>query len=112
MRRALLGIVLLGLSAGCAPPPPVAVLRAPQGAMMDRRAAAAPNLLLGPSKEHVRIAQMLTWRSDWPSVAVGHRFDESSTYTEVVYDDQFFHDTLGGFYFRVGQEVRSGSVVR
>jgi hypothetical protein len=99
------------LLVGCAAPPSPAVLyrRDPARDIAHRR---TPNLLLGPSAEHFYIAQTFDYRSDWPSVSNGYHFDEYSTYDEVIYDDQFFYDSLGGFYFRAGEERRSGSHVR
>ncbi len=100
-----------GLLAGCATPPPAAVLHR-RYADRDIAGRRTPNLLLGPSAEHFYSAQSFDYRSDWPSVSIGYRFDEYSTYSEVIYDDQFSYDSLGGFYYRVGEEYRSGSLVR
>ena len=100
------------LLAGCAATPPPATVLHRRAAPADIVGRRTPNLVLGPSAEHLHLAQMFDWRSDWPSVSVGYRFDESSTYSEVIYDEPFFHDELGGFYYRVGQEIRRGTVVR
>lgn len=111
MSRLIFVSLITVLLVGCVAPPPVAVLHRRDPAR-DIAGRTAPNLLLGPSAEHFYIAQTFDYRSDWPSVSIGYRFDEYSTYSEVIYDDQFSYDSLGGFYYRVGQEYRSGSLVR
>ena len=111
MRRLICASLITVLLAGCAAPPPVAVLHR-RHAARDIAGRRTPNLLLGPTAEHFYIAQTFDYRSDWPSVSNGYRFNEYSTYSEVIYDDQFFHDSLGGFYYRVSEEYRSGSLIR
>ena len=97
---------------GCAAPPPKPAVLYRRDPAYDVARRHTPNLLLGPSAEHFYIAQTFDYRSDWPSVSNGYHFDEYSTYDEVIYDDQFFYDSLGGFYFRAGEEHRRGSHVR
>ena len=111
MRRLFCASLITVLLAGCVAPPPVAVMhrRDPARDIAGRR---TPNLLLGPSAEHFYIAQTFDYRSDWPSVSNGYHFDESSTFNEVIYDDQFFYDSLGGYYYRVGEEYRTRTIVR
>ncbi len=111
MRCLICASLIAVLLAGCSAPPPVAVLhrRDPARDIAGRR---TPNLLFGPSAEHFYIAQTFDYRSDWPSVSNGYHFDEYSTYNEVTYDDQFFYDSLGGSYYRSGEEYRTRTIVR
>ncbi len=111
MTRLICASLITVLLAGCVAPPPVAVLHRRDPAR-DIAGRTAPNLLLGSSAEHFYIAQTFDYRSDWPSVSIGYRFDEYSTYSEVIYDDQFFYDSLGGSYYRVGQDYRTRTIVR
>lgn len=76
----------------------------------DRPAA---NLVLGPSPEHTWLAETFAYRSSWPSVESGYSFDDVSTYTEVIYDDQSFYDTpLDGGYTHAAVSVRTGVLIR
>ena len=111
--RCLICVSLISLFlVGCASSPPspaVLYRRDPARDIAHRRTA---NLLLGPTAEHFYIAQTFDYRSDWPSVSNGYHFDQISTYEEVIYDDQFYYDSLGGVYYRAGEEYRSGSRIR
>jgi hypothetical protein len=73
----------------------------------------AANLALGPSRDHVWLAETFAGRSSWPSVRAGYVFDDVSSYTEVIYDDQSYYGGLhGGGYTREAISVRSGVLVR
>ena len=96
---------------GCAGRQPVAILPGPEVAGSDGTGSLA-NLALGPSAEHGRIAEMFAYRSSWPAVPIGYRFDDRSYHTEVIYDDQAFYERLGGGYFRATETIRTGVLVR
>ncbi len=73
----------------------------------------AANLVLGPMREHVWLAESFAQRSSWPSVQLGYVFDDVSSYTEVIYDDQSFYDSFhGGGYTHEAISVRSAVLVR
>ena len=98
--------LLLLLLVGCGTRNSVVVY----GPVQGQRAA---NLLLGPSPDHTRLAELHAYRSSWPSVSSGYLFDDVSTYTEVIYDDQSFYDwQYGGGYTREAVSVRTGVLVR
>jgi len=99
--------MLLLTLAGCAGTRHVAVYASGPG-------EPAANLALGPSRDNSLLAEMYTERSSWPSVRSGYLFDDVSTYTEVIYDDQSFYDGAlhGGGYTHETMSVRTGVVVR
>lgn len=71
------------------------------------------NLALGPSRDHTWLAEAHAYRSSWPAVRSGYVFDDISTYTELIYDDQSFYDArYGGGYTRAAVSVRSGVLIR
>jgi hypothetical protein len=73
----------------------------------------AANLALGPARDHVWLAESFAGRSSWPAAYAGYRFDDVSSFTEVIYDDQSYYDSFdGGSYTRAAISVRSGVVVR
>lgn len=73
----------------------------------------AANLALGPSRDHGWLAESFAWRSSWPSVQAGYRFDDVSSYMEVIYDDQSYYGGLdGGSYTHEAISVRTGVWVR
>jgi hypothetical protein len=79
-------------------------------AQADRAAA---NLVIGPTRDHGWLAESFAYRSQWPAVDAGYAFDDVSTYTEIIYDDQSFYDwRYGGGYTREAISVRTGVVVR
>jgi hypothetical protein len=84
----------------------------PGGAHTYGSAVRTPNLVMGPSPAVLADAQQLNVRSSWPSVDAGYKFEQYSEYTEFIYDNQTFHDRLGGTYFRGGLEYRTGGWVR
>ncbi len=110
MRRVAVICTLTLILAGCAAPPPAVLYH--RDLLANPLDRATPNLVLGPGADHLHLAQSLPPREPWPSVFTGYRVDETSTYTEIIQDDQFFYDSLGGVYFRLGEEVRSGVFVR
>jgi hypothetical protein len=110
MRRLPFISALPLLLASCAAPPASVLYH--RDLLANPLNRATPNLVLGPSRDHLHLAQTLPPREDWPSVFTGYRVDESSSYTEIIQDDQFFYDSLGGVYFRFGEEVRTGLFVR
>jgi hypothetical protein len=70
-------------------------------------------LALGPARHDTWLAESYAYRSSWPSVRVGYTFDDVSTFSEVIYDDQSFYDwRYGGGYTRESVSVRTGVVVR
>jgi len=73
----------------------------------------AANLALGPTRDHGWLAEMHAGRSSWPSVQSGYLFDDTSSYTEVILDDQSYYDGFdGGGYTREAISIRSGVLVR
>jgi hypothetical protein len=71
------------------------------------------NLALGPSRDHTFLAETYAYRSSWPSARLGYLFDDVSTYTEVIYDDQSYYSWRGGGSFaREAVSVRSGVLFR
>jgi len=71
------------------------------------------DLALGPSRGHTVLAEMYASRSSWPSAWLGYLFDDVSTYTEVIYDDQSYYDPRGGGGFtREAVSVRTGVLIR
>ena len=106
--------------ARAAPECPVAPAVAPDQASPPRRLCRArcdtprplPNLLLGQSPDQVWLAQQFTYRSDWPSVATGYRFDDMTYFTDIQFDDQSFYDRMGGAFYSSGQQVRTGVMLR
>lgn len=71
------------------------------------------NCALGPTRDHTWLAEDFAQRSAWPSVHTGIRFDDVSSYSEVIFDDQSFFDLRdGGGYLREAVSVRSGVLVR
>lgn len=71
------------------------------------------NLALGRMQEQTWLAESFAGRSSWPSVRLGYLFDDVSSYTEVIYDDQSYYDGFhGGSYTRQAISVRSGVLVR
>ena len=101
MKRAGKIAALCALLAGCAGPGKYAVLHAP-----------AANLALGPTAEHVRLGEAFAYRSAWPSVDAGYRFEDTSFFSQVIFDDQSFYDRLGGGLYHETQTVRTGIMVR
>jgi hypothetical protein len=71
------------------------------------------NLALGPTRDHVWLAESFAGRSSWPAARSGYVFDDVSSYTEVIYDDQSYYDGFhGGGYTREAISVRTGVLVR
>ncbi|MCG3126793.1 MAG: hypothetical protein CHACPFDD_01648 [Phycisphaerae bacterium] len=121
-KAALAGLIVLCLT-GCAERPPAIVLRAADGdAPCHRRACPArvryeprrsrPNLVLGPTAEHARIAALLDERGARRAVISGWRLEDYQQFDELIYDDQSFSDTLGGYFYRTGLGYRRSAIVR
>ena len=73
----------------------------------------AANLALGPLPDHTWLAESFAWRSSWPSVESGYVFDDVSSYTEVIFDDQSYYGGFdGGSFTREAISIRSGVLVR
>ena len=73
----------------------------------------AANLAIGPTRDHAWLAESFTYRSAWPSTPAGYIFNDTSSYTEIIYDDQsYYDDGLGGGYMREAISIRSGVLVR
>ena len=111
MRRTLTIAVLTLLLAGCASRPPLAVIHrhAPNPAA---RLRGTPNLALGPTPEHLYIAQDFNYRRPPLSAPLGYRVNEISHFAITSFDDQYFYDTLGGSFYRSGSEYRTGVLLR
>ena len=69
------------------------------------------NLALGPSAEHLRLAQRLAVRSDWPSVETGYRLDDVTFYMTAIYDEQSYYDRYGSL-FHDTQSLQTGVRLR
>jgi hypothetical protein len=98
--------MLLVVLTGCA-------AKAPLTAYAPRSRGAA-DLLLGPTQDHTWLAEAYRGRSSWPSVPSGYIFDDVSSYTEVIYDDQSYYDQVlhGGGYTHETITVRTGVLIR
>ena len=71
------------------------------------------NLAIGPTSDHTALSQAYTYRSSWPSVRAGYLFDDLSTYTEVIYDDESYISRFNaGSFNREAVSVRSRVLVR
>lgn len=69
------------------------------------------NLALSPSPSVNRMALELDRSSGWPGCDLGYRFDDVTSYAEVLFDNQVAYDRYGAV-FRSGQSLRSGVLVR
>ncbi|MCH8804478.1 MAG: hypothetical protein IH986_00120 [Planctomycetes bacterium] len=96
---------------GCAPRERAVVLRSATAAASGR-AIGFPNLALGPTADHARLAEVFATRSSWPSVETGYRLGEVSNFFEVIFDEESFHDRLGGGFYRGRESFRSGVLIR
>ena len=105
MRRVVLSVLAVVFLSGCSAAPRAAVC-----ASFRERAPA--NLVLGPTRDHSAISEAFTTRSAWPSVDSGILFDDVSTYTEIIDDDQSFYTRDGGSFTQEAVSVRSGTLFR
>jgi hypothetical protein len=96
---------------GCAGPDRYSVVR-PRPTPSAGGVVCAPNLALGPSAEHGRLAELFNARLARPSVAVGYRLGDVSYYSELIYDDQTFYDRYGGGFYREAETFRTGVRLR
>jgi len=104
-------VILLGLLIpGCVARPAGVFLSAPAPQPQDQPSA-VPNLLLGPSPQHVRMGLNWAGRSSWPSVAAGYRLDDVTYYSDFQDDEQFYFGRFGGYY-RTAVTARSAVVLR
>lgn len=103
-------IVFALLLSGCASPGGGVMLCGPGPSGADQ-AQATCNWALGPSPADLRVAASLNYRTKWPSVATGYRFDDVSFFADVQYDDQYYFGRYGG-YSRYAQTVRTAVLVR
>lgn len=69
----------------------------------------APNLVLSPWREDLRAAEAFASRSDWPSSSIGYEYETFEESTLFSYDDQSFHDRLGGGLYHSATSVRFSS---
>lgn len=108
MRTLATGIALAALACvlGCNSP------RSHYAVLYSGPQRPAGNLALGPNAWDNRFAETQASRSTWPSINHGYRFNEITSYSQTIFDDQSFYDRLGGGYFQGGQSVRSGVMVR
>jgi len=72
----------------------------------------AANLALGSHPQQVRIAEALTYRSDWPAVRGGYVLEDVATFFSYSYDDQTFFDRFSGGYFSLLESTRQGVIAR
>lgn len=72
---------------------------------------ATPNLVLAPDADTNAFAAELDRSSDWPSADLGYRFDDVSSYSEILVDNQIAYDRYGSV-FRSSQNFRTGVLVR
>ena len=88
------------------------------GCCCDRRVVVRANrpvvnLAIGPTSDHTALSQTYTYRSSWPSAPAGYLFDDLSTYTEVIYDDESYISRFNaGSFNREAVSVRSRVLVR
>ena len=111
MKRATWIAIGALLLCGCAPRERAVVLRSATAAASGR-VMGLPNLALGPTADHARIAAFMATRSDWPSVETGYRLGEVSEFSEVIFDEESFYDRLGGGFYRGRQSFRRGVLFR
>lgn len=105
MRGIAIAILLCITLAGCA--------AGPSAVYVGRPGVAPANLAIGPSTSHTFLSEAFAYRSAWPSVSVGYRFDDVSTYTELIFDDESFYDTgYGSGFTREAVSFRTGVLVR
>lgn len=70
-----------------------------------------PNLALGSARDHGRYAQRFNHRSDWPAVDNGYRYNDISSYTEYLYNEQYDYGRHGAIYSG-RHSHRSGVLIR
>ncbi len=110
MRQGTLIAICSVLLSGCAARDEGTLLFAPEA--RPAQTAPAPNLVLGPTAEHARLAEEFAYRANWPSVDLGYRVDDTSYATEVMFDDQVYYDRLGGSFLYGTQSVRTSVLLR
>lgn len=74
--------------------------------------ARVPNLALAPVAEDNAFVEAFAYRSEWPAVAMGYRFDDVALLVDDSFDDQSFYDRLGGSHYRSVVSSRSALFVR
>ena len=106
MRGFAVAVILMLTLAGCSSPD--------RGLVYVARGPAEPaNLALGPLHDHTILSELHAYRSSWPSIESGFFFDDVSTYTEVLYDDQSHYSTSdGGGFMREAVSIRRGVMYR
>lgn len=101
-KQAVIGALALSLMA-CRAPQPAIIAAADD--------APTVNLALGPTAEHAWLATELAWRSDWPAVRLGYRFDDVTHYYSVLYNENSTYDRNGSVS-DTQESVRTGVWVR
>ncbi|MBW7906675.1 MAG: hypothetical protein LC135_15205 [Phycisphaerae bacterium] len=96
----LLTVAMLTALAGCAAPPAHTLV------------FSGTNLALAPSADETALAEAMAGRSDWPSVIIGIRFDDATSYVDWTFDNEAYFDEHGGTYYRIRQTTQSGVLVR
>lgn len=106
MSRHVLWFVLAALAAGCA--------HSDRGAALQtgHPYESGGNLLLGTDRAAARWAEAYAGRSDWPTVATGVRYEDTTYVTEWSYDDESFTDRLGGGYYGARETIRARVIAR
>ncbi|HMQ16722.1 MAG TPA: hypothetical protein PKC49_12180 [Phycisphaerae bacterium] len=99
-RTSLLLTVALTALAGCAAPRSHTVV------------FSGTNLALARSADETALAEAMAGRSDWPSVIIGIRFDDATSYVDWTFDNEVHFDERGGTYYRLRQTTQSGVLVR
>ena len=81
-----------------------------RGAVLSAEPGVRPqaNLALGPSAQHLRLAELWATRSNWPAVDRGYRQSDVTYYTRVHYDTQSYYDRYGSLYHET-QTVQTGT---
>ena len=98
-------LIGLLLASGCATQHAPAVVDA------THPAVCRANLALGPTAEHLWLANEGWARSDWPAVDHGWRVDEIIYFSTITYDSQYQFDEFGGLY-RAAQSIQAGVELR
>ncbi len=102
-KQAVIGALALALLA-CRTPQPAVIAAGRDG-------APAVNLALGPTAEHAWLATELAWRSNWPAVRLGYRFDDVTLYYSVLYNENSTYDRSGSLV-DAQESVRTGVWLR
>lgn len=76
------------------------------------RAQGPANLALGPHPYFATESPLYAGRSSWPSVENGYDLGEVSTFAEIRFDDQAFHERDGSYFYNSAESIRTGTILR